>query len=296
MLTGDPPPELRLRLPSPTEELHDDRIERYGVRLFLKRDDLIHPEIPGNKWRKLKYNLAAARERGHRTLLTFGGAYSNHIRATAAAGYYCGFDTVGVIRGEEHDPPNASLAYAADRGMKLTYLDRAVYRKKTDPAVVTALQRQFGDFYLLPEGGTNQLAVHGCAELAAEIDTDFDVVCCPCGTGGTLAGLAAGLAPGQQAIGFSVLRGGAFLVEEVARLQEVALGQRFDNWRLELDFHGGGFARSTTELDGFAADFAARHAIALDRVYVAKMMYGLYARVAAGEFPPGTTVVAVLTG
>ena len=124
---------LDLRLPSPLEELPDGRLTRAGVRLYLKRDDLISPEIPGNKWRKLKYNLAAARAQGHRVLLTFGGAYSNHIRATAAAGHYFGFATIGVIRGEEHLPLNPSLDYAVRHGMRLVYLDRAAYRDKMRP-------------------------------------------------------------------------------------------------------------------------------------------------------------------
>src|SRR5207253_3732925 len=142
------------------------------------RDDLIHPEIPGNKWRKLKYNLAAATREGREVLLTFGGAYSNHVRATAAAGYYFGFSTVGVIRGEEHLPLNPTLAFAVDHGMQLTYMDRQTYRDKDDPAVMAELRRSFGDFYLLPEGGSNACAVRGCAEMPAEIRMGFDVICC----------------------------------------------------------------------------------------------------------------------
>ncbi len=175
-----------LRLPSPLEELHDDSLARAGVRLRLKRDDLINPDIPGNKWRKLMYNLQAAKTQGHDTLLTFGGAYSNHIRATAAAGYYFGFSTVGVIRGEEHLPLNPSLSYAVRHGMRLTYLDRVTYRNKDRPEVTAALHERFGEFYLLPEGGSNANALRGCAEIPGEINQTFDVICCPCGTGGTL--------------------------------------------------------------------------------------------------------------
>jgi 1-aminocyclopropane-1-carboxylate deaminase len=194
---------LELRLPSPVIEIQDDRLVARGVRLLLKRDDLIHPDLPGNKWRKLRYNLAAAQDAGQRTLLTFGGAYSNHLRATAAAGAAAGFSTVGVVRGEEHTPLNSSLAFAVEKGMRLRYLDRSTYRRKTDPEVLDALRQEFGGFYLLPEGGSNNLAVRGCMELAAEIDVDVDVVCCACGTGGTLAGIAAGLTAKQRAIGFS---------------------------------------------------------------------------------------------
>jgi 1-aminocyclopropane-1-carboxylate deaminase/D-cysteine desulfhydrase-like pyridoxal-dependent ACC family enzyme len=152
---------LDLRLPSPVEELDDDVLARHGIGLHLKRDDLIHPEIPGNKWRKLKHNLSAATDLGYDTLLTFGGAHSNHIRATAAAGYYFGFSTIGVIRGEEHAPLNPSLAYAASRGMRLVYLDRATYRRKNSKEIVRSLHERFGDCYLLPEAAATSLPFEG---------------------------------------------------------------------------------------------------------------------------------------
>jgi 1-aminocyclopropane-1-carboxylate deaminase len=287
---------LHLRLPSPVQELCDDRLARHGVRVYLKRDDLIHPELAGNKWRKLHHNLTAAAEQGHRRLLTFGGAWSNHLRATAAAGHHLGFSTIGVIRGEEHLPLNPTLADAASRGMRLVYLDRATYRVKHTPEVLGALHARFGDFYLLPEGGSNELGVRGCAELPAELDVGFDVICCACGTGGTLAGIAAGLHAGQRAIGFSALKGGRFLVGEVAELQRRTFGGARGDWTVECDFHFGGFARRTPQLDGFVRAFGARHGLALEPVYVAKMLYGVYELAARGRFTPGTTVVAVVTG
>ena len=283
-------------VPSPLTELRDDRLRARAVRLYLKRDDLISPDIPGNKWRKLKYNLIAARERGQDTLLTLGGAYSNHIRATAAAGARFGFATIGVIRGEEHRPLNDSLSQAVSHGMRLAYMDRATYRRKTDPAVLDTLAAEFGDFYLLPEGGTNTLALKGCMELPAEIAPDFDVLCCACGTGGTLAGLAAGLRPGQRALGFSALKGGEFLASDVRRLQIEAFGSATGNWSIAFDSHFGGYAKRTPELDAFVADFRERHDVDLDWVYVAKMLHGVFTRVDAGEFPEGTAIVAVVTG
>ncbi len=287
---------LNLRLPSPLEQVRDEALARAGLRLWLKRDDLIHAELPGNKWRKLTDNLQAATDQGHRCLLTFGGAYSNHIRATAAAGYYFGLDTIGVIRGERHDPLNWSLQYAVSRGMRLMYLDRVTYRRKATPEVISGLRRELGKFYLLPEGGSNELAVRGCAELPAEIEQDFDVICCPCGTGGTLAGIAAGLRSGHRAIGFSALRGGEFLADEVERLQRGATGSASGNWRIECGFHFGGYARQTPELIEFIAGFEERHGLRLDRVYAAKMMYGIFAMARRGAFAPGTRIVAVITG
>jgi 1-aminocyclopropane-1-carboxylate deaminase len=277
--------------------LHDDRLAAVGVRVLLKRDDLINPDVPGNKWRKLKYNLAEAERSGCRALLTFGGAYSNHIRATAAAGDRFGFDMIGVIRGEEHLPLNDSLAYAVRHGMRLSYLDRSTYRRKQDPAVVARLRQEFGNFYLVPEGGSNGLGVRGCAEIPAEIAEDFDVICCPCGTGGTLAGIALGLQPIQQALGFSVLKNGGFLVDEVVRLQrEAATREVSCCWDIELGYHFGGYAKSTPELAAFIADFKERQGLLLDRVYVAKMMYGIIDLSRTGFFASGSTVIAVITG
>ncbi len=285
--------ELALRVPSPIEELADDRLTARGIRLFLKRDDLINPEIPGNKWRKLKYNLVAAAEQGQQVLLTFGGAYSNHIRATAAAGYYFGFSTIGVIRGEEHLPLNPALAYAVDRGMQLIYLDRTTYRDKDNPAVTDRLHQRFGEFYLLPEGGTNVHALRGCAELPAEIPIEFDLICCATATGGTLAGIATALKPGQHALGFSVLKGGTFLDEEVRRLQHVC-GHVTENWSIEIEFHFGGYAKRKPDLDRFIDDFQQRHGVTLDWVYEAKMMYGIFKLLELDRFHPGTVVVAVV--
>lgn len=289
-------PAPALQLPSPLAQLHDERLSARGVRLYLKRDDLIHPELRGNKWRKLRLNLDAAREQGHSRLLTFGGAFSNHITATAAAGYYFGFETIGVIRGEEHLPLNDALAYATGRGMQLHYLDRQTYRRKTEPSVLDELRSRFGDFYLLPEGGSNTLAVRGCIEVPGEIEVDFDVICCAAGTGGTLAGIAGDLQPGQRAIGFAALKGGGFLVDEVARLQREAFGHVTTNWSIETEFHFGGFAKRTPELDTFIADFDERHGLMLDWVYVAKMLYGVFTLVERSAFAPGTSIVAVVTG
>ncbi len=290
---------LEPRLPSPLVAVVDERLARRGVELSLKRDDLIHPRIPGNKWRKLRLNVQAAADGGHRTLLTFGGAYSNHLRATAAAGRLLGFETIGVVRGAElaGRPLNPSLARAAEDGMRLHFVERATYRRKTEPEVIAELERRFGRFYLVPEGGSNAAAATGCADLGRELRGVADVVTVACGTGGTLAGLAAGLAPGtQRAIGFPVLKGGQFLDGEIQRLQQAAFGGRRGDWRLDPRFHCGGYARSTPELREFAQEFTERHGLNPDLTYVAKMLYGTYSLAAEGAFAPGTRVVAVITG
>ncbi|WP_416982317.1 1-aminocyclopropane-1-carboxylate deaminase/D-cysteine desulfhydrase [Streptomyces sp. T028] len=288
--------DLRPRPPSPLQEVADDRFARHGVRLLLKRDDLIHPELIGNKWRKLVPNLTAA---AGRTVVTFGGAYSNHLRATAAAGRLLGLPTMGVVRGDElaGRPLNTSLARCAADGMRLRFVDRGTYRRKADAETLAAVLRAVGaeDAYVVPEGGSNALAVRGCEVLGEELRGRADVVAVACGTGGTLAGLAAGLGPGQRALGVPVLKGG-FLAEEIRVLQEEAFGGRRGDWRLDDRFHFGGYARVTPELEAFAEDFAHRHAVPVERLYVAKLLYGLVALTEEGGFPRGTTVAAVVTG
>ncbi|WP_405943884.1 pyridoxal-phosphate dependent enzyme [Streptomyces sp. NBC_00144] len=290
MPPGDPGHDrLRPLLPSPLEPLDDERFARHGVQLLLKRDDLIHPDLPGNKWRKLAPNLTAA---AGRTVLTFGGAYSNHLRATAAAGRLLGFPTVGVVRGDElaHRPLNPSLAQCAADGMRLHFVDRTAYRAKAVPAGLDTT-----GMYVIPEGGSNTAAVHGCGALGRELHGLADTVAVAVGTGGTLAGLAAGLTADQRAIGFPVLKGG-FLPTEVATLQQAAFGARTGDWRLDDRFHFGGYARTPPELEAFATGFEERHGVPVERVYVAKMLYGLTELAADGAFPPGTRVAAVITG
>jgi 1-aminocyclopropane-1-carboxylate deaminase len=287
---------LRPRLPSPLSEAVDARFERHGVRLLLKRDDLIHPELIGNKWRKLAPNLRAAQGR---TVLTFGGAYSNHLRATAAAGRLLGLDTVGVVRGEElaDRPLNPSLARCAADGMRLHFVDRTTYRHKAEPGTLAAVLRAAGaeEAYVVPEGGSNAAAVRGCLALGEEMRGHADVVAVACGTGGTLAGLAAGLGPGGRAVGVPVLKGG-FLAEDIRDLQQRAFGGPRGDWSLDDRFHFGGYARTTPELDAFARDFEERHGLPVERLYVAKLLHGLLTLTEEGAFPRGTGLAAVITG
>lgn len=293
-----PPLPLRPHLPSPLQELRDDRFTQHGVTLTLKRDDLIHPALPGNKYRKLALNLDAALAADHGALLTFGGAYSNHLRATAAAGRLLGIATIGIVRGDElaERPLNPSLAQCAGDGMRLHFVDRSTYRQKTDPAVLAAVLRATGaeNPYVIPEGGSNSLAVQGCTALGEELRGRTHIAAVACGTGGTLAGLAAGLAPDQRALGIPVLKGG-FLGPEIRELQQRTFGAPTPNWHLDDRFHFGGYARTPPELTAFANDFEDRHGLPVERVYVAKLLYALTALSEEGAFPPGTTATAVIT-
>ena len=288
---------LAARIPTPLQAVADPRLTQRGVSLWVKRDDLIHPRISGNKWRKLQYNLLAAQCLGYDTLLTFGGAYSNHIHATAAAAELFGFHSIGIIRGEAHYPLNRTLRFARACGMSLDYMARTRYREKHSPETLAWLRERFGAFYLLPEGGSNALAVAGCRELAIELTRQtaggFDVVAVACGTGATLAGIAAGLPPGKRALGFAVLKGGGFLAEAVAGfLGEADAG----NWSLNTDFHFGGYAKCTPGLLNFMNDFEDRHGIPIEPIYTAKMLYGLYDLIERGAFSAGTRIIAVHTG
>ncbi|MHC5904734.1 1-aminocyclopropane-1-carboxylate deaminase/D-cysteine desulfhydrase [Streptomyces sp. S6] len=282
-------------LPSPLEEVEDERFTRHGVRLLLKRDDLLHPTLIGNKYRKLTLNLEAAADR---PLLTFGGAYSNHLRATATAGHALGTPTIGVVRGDElaTRPLNPSLSHCTAHGMRLHFIDRATYRDKSTPSTLARILHEAGadDAYVLPEGGSNAAAVRGCRALGEEL-AGVDVAAIACGTGGTLAGLSAGLSPSQQALGIPVLRGD-FLTRDIQALQREAFGGEYANWHLDDRFHFGGYARTTPELEEFARDFEDRHGLPVERLYVAKLLYGLVALAREGAFPRGTAVAAVITG
>ncbi|MCE7994901.1 MAG: 1-aminocyclopropane-1-carboxylate deaminase/D-cysteine desulfhydrase [Roseivirga sp.] len=281
-------------MPTPIIQIHDPRLAKKGVELLIKREDLNHPVISGNKWRKLKYNLEEAKKLGHNWLLTFGGAYSNHIYATAGAGKEFGFETIGVIRGEEHLPLNPTLSFAKTAGMQLHYIDRTSYRRKSESDTIKLLKQQYGDFYLIPEGGTNELAIRGCEEIVTEIDTDFDYLCCPVGTGGTVAGLISGLQGRSNVIGFSSLKGD-FLQKEVALLLKQS-GKHFANWSINTDYHFGGYAKTKPGLIDFMKNFEQQHHIPLDPVYTAKMLFGIYELIETGVFPAGTRIVAVHTG
>ncbi|MDX2389966.1 pyridoxal-phosphate dependent enzyme [Streptomyces sp. DK15] len=292
-------PELRPRPPSPLVEAVDERFAAHGVRLLLKRDDLVHPELPGNKWRKLAPNLRAALEAGHEELVTFGGAYSNHLRATAAAGRLLGLRTTGIVRGDElaGRPLNDSLARCAADGMRLCFVTRSDYRRKAEPGTRDRLLAEAGapGAYVVPEGGSNALALRGCAGLGRELRGAADVVAVACGTGGTLAGLASGLGPDARALGVPVLAGG-FLGAEIRSLQEAAFGGPAGDWSLAEGFDHGGYARVPATLEAFAADFGDRHGFPVERIYVAKLLWALVALAESGAFPRGTTLAAVITG
>ncbi len=287
---------VQLNLPSPVQQLSSPLLEKKQIKLYVKRDDLIHPLLSGNKWRKLKYNLLEAEKLQKKKILTFGGAYSNHIHATAAAGKLFGFDTVGIIRGESYEPLNPTLSFAKEQGMLLDYLNRKTYRLKNTPEVISRLKEKYGDFYLVPEGGSNQMALPGCAEIINELNEQlegkFDYICTACGSGGTLAGLISS-AEKQKMLGFAVLKGADFLNEDVTSL----LGNTSPpNWQINLNYHFGGYAKKDQQLSNFCRDFENSHNIFIEPTYTGKMFFGLFDLIKKDFFIKNSTIVALHTG
>lgn len=274
----------------PTHQIDISRINS-SVSLYVRREDLIHPEMSGNKFRKLKYNLIRARDSGFKKILTFGGAYSNHICAVAAAGKHFGFETIGVIRGDElkHRELNPTLKTASKNGMKLHFVTRDFYRKKEEEEQVFQLKENFGEFYLLPEGGTNSEAVKGCMEILQDEDRVFDYICLPAGTGGTLAGILEASEEHQEVIGFSVLNG-VFQEAEVKRFSSKK------NYKLTADFSFGGYGKIERELVRFINEFKSETKIPLDPIYTGKMFYGIYEYLKDGFFKENSRILAIHTG
>ncbi|MBE0539108.1 MAG: 1-aminocyclopropane-1-carboxylate deaminase/D-cysteine desulfhydrase [Ignavibacterium sp.] len=281
---------------TPLREIFDPLFEKRQIRFFIKRADLTDKFISGNKFYKLKYNLIEAEKLGFNTLLTFGGAYSNHIHATAAAGKKYGFNTIGIIRGEEHLPLNPTLSSARANGMKIEYIDRKSYRNKYDENLIQTFKEKFGEFYLIPEGGSNHLAIKGCAEIISSITTDFSFICSACGTGGTLAGLILGLDSKSLALGFSVLKGGSFLNQNVRTLLAYYQKERLNNFQINLDYHFGGYAKTSNVLNKFCKAFEEQHNIPIEPIYTGKMFFGIYDLINNNFFPPNSTIVAIHTG
>lgn len=262
------------------------------VQLALKPEYLIHTFISGNKYRKLKYNLEKAKDLKNDTILSFGGAYSNHIAATAFAGKFYGFRTVGIIRGEElvdKVDSNPTLKFAKGCGMQFKFVDRETYRHKAEVDFIDSLKAEFGDFYLVPEGGTNLLAVQGCEEILNENDSDFDFICCSIGTGGTISGVINASKSHQKILGFPALKGD-FIREDIRKFATK------DNWDLITDYHFGGYGKIKPELITFINDFKKRYDIPLDPVYTGKMMYGIFDLMEKQFFPKDSKILAIHTG
>lgn len=246
----------------------------------------------------MKHNLEAAVELPHKTILTFGGAFSNHIYATAAAARETGLRAVGVIRGEETLPLNPTLRFATTQGMKIHYVSRKLYQKKATPEFLENLRAHFGDFFLIPEGGSNLLAVKGCAEFAEThlSDIAFDHLYLPVGTGGTMAGIISGLRGSRNIKGVAVLKDGSFLGAEVERMVNGFSGRTFGNWSILTTYHEGGYAKVTAALVSFINKMKTDYGLPLDHVYTGKLLLAVMKEIGAGAFDRGSTILALHTG
>lgn len=263
-----------------------------SISLHIKREDLIHPFVSGNKFRKLKYNLLQAKAEHQEILLTFGGAFSNHIAAVAFAGKEKGFKTIGIIRGDELKDKiseNPTLTFAQSCGMQFEFVSRESYRLKNEIPFLENLKQKFGDFYLIPEGGTNALAIKGCEEILNEKDAEFDYICCSIGTGGTISGIINSVLPHQKVLGFPALKGD-FLTDEI---RNIVIN---NNWELLTDYHFGGYGKVNSELIAFINQFFKENNIPLDPIYTGKMVFGVIDLIHRNYFPTQSKILLIHTG
>lgn len=289
---------MKIHTPTPLVRLQASFLKERKIQLWIKRDDLTHPHIQGNKWRKLQFNIAEAKRLHKKYLLTFGGAFSNHIYSTAAAGQHFEIKTIGIIRGERVLPLNPTLSFAEAQGMQLHFVDRKTYRLKEK--LLPELNIPLDGCFILPEGGTNQLAIKGCAELGDEIlnQLDFtpDYMCVSCGTGGTIAGLITSQSFNTHILGFSALKGDFLKTEVQNLLDQFSSKESYTNFSLQTDYHFGGYAKYKPSLIEFINQFKKDFQIQLDPIYTGKMFYGIFDLIEKGFFPDQSTIVAIHTG
>jgi 1-aminocyclopropane-1-carboxylate deaminase len=278
--------------PSIITKIDDPLLDQYQIKLWIKRDDLLHPIISGNKWRKLKYTLDHALSEGADTLISMGGAYSNHLHALAYVSKALGLKTIGLVRGEQPETLTPTLSDLQNWGMVLKFVSRFDYRLLRQYKGCYDLPGLKPRQYWLPEGGAQALALKGVAELVNEIDVAYDILCVPCGTGATLAGII-DMVPDQVSVmGFAALKNAEFLQTDVESL----LPRPCSNWQINMDYHFGGFAKTSAELMTFMADFEFKTGIPLEPVYTGKMIYAIYNLITKHTFKPGQRIIAVHTG
>ena len=275
------------------EKIQHPLLEEHDFPLYIKRDDLIHPIISGNKWRKLKYTLLHALKHKHDHLISMGGAYSNHLHALAYIGYKLNIKTTGLIRGEQPKEENQTLSDLRKWNMNLNFISRSEFRDLRKHRAFNAPPAEQYNGFWIPEGGASEYALKGIAEIVKEIDMEYDILTLACGTGTTLAGLAKTIPAEKKVIGFSSLKGGGFLEKDVKKL----IKQRsITNWSINFDYHFGGFAKSNDELLSFIEDFQKETSIPLEPVYNGKMLFGLFDLIKNGKLKKGQKIIAIHTG
>lgn len=278
-------------LPLASQAIYHPAFEEKNLDVQLLRIDEIHPSISGNKWFKLKYNLDDVVKKKLDGIVTFGGQFSNHIHAMASATDLLGLKSVGIIAGANQSRLTSTLLYAQQKGMELHFVSRAIYRKKHEPAQMAKWQALFPNFGIVPEGGTNHLAIKGAAEIVDFAPANFDYIITACGTGGTLAGLATRLKSHQKAIGVSVLKG----EDKLTAFIESFIGKG-KNFEVISGYHFGGYAKTTEELKNFIRQFYEEKNILLEQVYTAKMMMSVIDLAQKNYFKKSSKLVLLHTG
>ena len=294
---------LELAQRAPIQRVDWPAWEARGVEVAIWRLDRLDAAAPGNKLFKLAENLQSARRQGHTRILSFGGAFSNHIHALALTGRAAGFETVGIIRGESPARLSPTLRDALEAGMRLHFVARDHYRRLTQNGYENIELREFlqrfEPCYTVPEGGANRLGVSGCrvlGEAVGQLAERPDQVVLPTATGTTLAGVVAGLAGRCHTLGIAVLKDGSFIARQVLEQLRAIGADHCREWRVDTDHHGGGYARATAALRRFVAEFSERTAVAVEPVYSGKMLYAVDRLIARGEFARGTRILAAHTG
>lgn len=269
----------------------------YKISVYVKRDDQIHDIISGNKWRKLKYNLLYAKSIGAKGVITFGGCFSNHIHACAFACQQQQLPIIGIIRGEEHNQDNYTLAWAKHWGMQLVFVDRKTYRMRHEESYLAQLQQQYPEHFIIPEGGSNALALTGVAEVIDELNqqSEFDTLITPVGSGGTMAGLIVGDKSQHNLLGIAVLKQQGHLENEVKALLPVS-SKNENNWQIAHEFHCGGYAKFSPQDAEKIRNFSKVVAIDFEPVYSGKMILALLELIESGYFPAQHRIVLLHTG
>jgi 1-aminocyclopropane-1-carboxylate deaminase len=275
---------------SPVHQIKNKLFDEQGLTVFIKRDDLIHPIISGNKWRKLKYILKQARAEEKTHLVTFGGAYSNHLLATAAAAAKFGFKSTGIVRGEQVN--NDTLFLCRLHGMNLLFTDRESYLDK--PALFRKFFKNDPGAFFIDEGGASLLGTRGCSELIGELPEIYDHILCASGTGTTAAGIINGITAHKLATQFHavpVFKNGAFIKDEIDKLLTTPA-----NYHLHTGYHFGGYGKADDQLIEFVKQFVADTGILIEPVYTGKMLFALYDLAAKKHFAPGSRILAIHSG
>jgi len=279
------------------QQIHLPLLIQKEVELYLKREDLLHPMISGNKFRKLKYNLTQARKEKKEYIITFGGAFSNHVLATAAAGKEYGFKTIGIIRGEELGVDlqktlanNDTLRQAQQLGMQFDFVSRQVYQQKNKTPFLNVLQGKYPNGYIIPEGGTNELAIKGCEEILSKQDEEMSHVICAMGTGGTVTGIVNSSLAHQQVLVFPALKGN-WINDEIKSLKPNKY-----NWQVFNNYHFRGYGKVSDELISFVNNFKKETGVLLDPIYTGKMMFGLMDLIKNDFFQKNSKILAIHTG